>query len=79
LSAGIFLQQFLRAGERDIGVLQLSLGLSNRCLFNFDVGFEGSPLKSEEKVALLDLRTLDKRNLIQECGDARNQVDMCGA
>ena len=60
LGSGTFLQQLLRARQREIGILQLGLGLGNRSLLDLDVGFERSPFQAIQKLSLLDVGAFRK-------------------
>ena len=71
LGACRFLEEFLSAGERQIGILKLSRRFGNSGLLCLDVGLERWPLKTIEEFPLLDFGSVLKQPLFKEGIDPR--------
>ncbi len=78
LLAGGRVEKLLGAAQRHRGIDELRLEIVDRRLLCRDVGLERRLLEPVEQVALLDLGALVEGALLDEGGDARDQVHAVG-
>ena len=64
--------------ELDVGILELGLGLRHGGALGIEVGLEGLALQAVEEIALLHLGALLEQALLEEGGDAGDQVHTFG-